>query len=386
MLLLTHSYAPERTPPARRWEGIVAELTAQGWDVVVLAPPAAGRGTGRSVGLHGETVLSTWRPGPTAAGRNGRFLDAVLHALQCVPIGLVTRCPDVLVATVPALPTVMPGRLLGQLRRRPVVVEMRDAWPDLARDAGLRTGPLGKIMERIVGGAQASADLVVTVTEGFAETLRSRGVDPVVTLCNGVSLENVPLQRPRTRRPGELNVLYLGNHGESQGLERLVQAAAILRESSPGVHVRLVGEGTRREALVALNRSLGEPAELLPAVHGPAAQDHYRWADTVLIPLRPDWSSFRHTVPSKTYELLGIGRHVTAQVEGEGAEIVTAAHAGDVVGPTTEDLAVHLAQLAADPSSTAPDGRARRWVAEHADLAAIGRRYSELLDGLVRRR
>jgi glycosyltransferase involved in cell wall biosynthesis len=385
VLLLTHSYAPERTPPARRWEAIVAELVDLGWQVCVLAPPAGTRGTGRSTGGQGERILTTWGPGRTAAGRNGRFVDAVLHALQCVPAGLAGHRPDVIVATVPALPTVVPGRLLGFLLQRPVVVEMRDAWPDLARDAGLRTGPLGRIMERIVGGAQASADLVVTVTEGFAEILRARGVGPVETLCNGVRLDSVPLLPPRTRHAGELNVLYLGNHGESQGLERLVDAAALLRQSAPGIRVRLVGDGTRRGALLELNDRLGGAAELLPAVHGSQAQEHYRWADTVLVPLRPDWPSFRHTVPSKTYELLGIGRHVTAQVEGEGADIVAAAHAGDVVGPTVADLVAHLERLAADPASTAPDGRARRWVAEHADLSAIGRRYSDLLGRLVRR-
>lgn len=385
VLLLTHSYAPERTPPARRWDGIVPELIGRGWEVTVLAPAAEGRGPGRSTGAHGETVVSTPRLLSAGAGRNGRFLDAVVHALQCLPAGLLVRRPDVVVSTLPALPMAVPGRLLGALRRRPRVVEMRDAWPDLAAEAGLGAGPLGRVMERVVGGAQQSADVVVTVTEGFAQTLRRRGMRQVRTLGNGVRLQAVPTLEPRTRTAGQLHVLYLGNHGESQGLERLVHAAAQLRSTTPQARVRLVGEGTRREALIALNRSLGEPAELLPAVHGEGAWDHYRWADTVLIPLRPDWPSFRHTVPSKTYELMSIGRHITAQMEGEGAAIVRAAHAGDVVGPTAEELAGHLARLAADPAATTPDPWSRSWVAQHADLPVIGAGYAALLEELIRR-
>lgn len=385
LLLLTHSYAPETTPPARRWSAIVAELRRAGWEVAVLAPESGDRRRGRCLGEHGEHVLSTRARRQTAAGRNGRFADAVLHALQCIPRGLAVPRPGVVVVTVPALPSVVPARVLALLRRLPLVVEMRDAWPDLAKDAGLRTGPLGKVMEAVVGGTQSAADLVVTVTEGFARMLASRGVKRVETLANGVRLGTLPELPPRRRDDGELHVLYLGNHGESQGLERLVEAAARLRTEAPGVHVRLVGDGTRREELTAHNARLGHPAEMLPAAHGDEARRHYEWADTVVVALRPDWASFLHTVPSKTYELLSIGRHVTAQVAGEGAAIVEQAHAGTVVGPTADDLVDHLAALAEDPASTTPDPRARRWVERHADLAAIGRRYSALLESLLRR-
>lgn len=386
VLLLTHSYAPEATPPARRWEAIVHGLVSEGWAVTVLAPEAPGHVARSGRGDHGETVLRTRSRRGGVGGRNARFADAVLHALQCIPRGLVVPRPDVVVATVPALPTVVAGRALAVLRRLPLVLEMRDAWPDLARDAGLRSGPLGRLMERIVGGAQRRADLVVTVTAGFAETLRGRGIAAVETLGNGVALDSIPALAPRERRPGELHVLYLGNHGESQGLERLVEAAARLRTSAPGVRVRLVGSGTRREGLLELNRRLGEPVEMLDAAHGEAAREHYSWADTVVVCLRPDWASFLHTVPSKTYELLSIGRHVTAQVQGEAAAVVEAAGGGAVVGPTVDDLVAHLEALWADPASTRTASAARGWVARHADLSTIGHRYAELLSRTVLRR
>src|SRR5699024_11791706 len=47
--------------------------------------------------------------------------------------------PDVIVATAPAIPTLMVGRALSLLWDVPLVVEMRDAWPDL----GTHVGPVG---------------------------------------------------------------------------------------------------------------------------------------------------------------------------------------------------------------------------------------------------
>ena len=375
VLLITHSYRPERTPPARRWGAVVAALRAGGWDVDVVAPG----GLRAVAGDDGERILRTPRLPAGRSGRNGRFLEAAVHAVLAVPRGLAARRPDVVVATVPALPVVVPGVVLSRLHRRPLVLEMRDAWPDLAHEAGVRQGVLGAAMERIVTGGQRAARLVVTVTDGFAETLRGRGIRVVRTLGNGVDLVRLAVAPPRARDAGELHVLYLGTMGESQGLERVVDAAAALRRDRPGVRVRLVGEGTRRAALEARNAELGHPAEILGPVHGEDVARQYAWADTLVVALRPDWPSFRHTVPSKTYEVLAVGRHVTGMVQGEAARTLEEAGGADVVGPEAEDLTAHLTALADDPARTAVGEGGRDWVRRHADLPAVARRYELLL-------
>lgn len=379
LMLVTHSYRPERTPPARRWAAVVAALRAAGWEVDVVAPG----GLRARRGEDGERILPTPRLPLPGGGRTGRFAEAVVHTLLAVPRGLAAPRPDVVVATVPALPVVVAGWALSRLRRRPLVTEMRDAWPDLAHEAGVHRGLLGAAMERVVTGGQRAADVVVTVTEGFADTLRGRGMGEVVTLGNGVDLARVPAAPPRRRDAGELHVLYLGNLGESQGLERLVEAAAALRATHPGIRVRIVGEGTRRDELEALDARLGGAAEILGPVAGEDVTAQYAWADTLVVALRADWPSFRHTVPSKTYEVLAVGRHVTGMVTGEAARTLEDAGGADVVGPRTEDLVAHLAALAADPARTDVGTGARAWVAAHADLRAVSARYERLLRALA---
>ena len=91
----------------------------------------------------------------------------------------------------------------------------------------------------------------------------------------------------------------------------------------------------------------------------------------------------RHTVPSKTYEVLAVGRHVTGMVTGEAARTLEDAGGADVVGPRTEDLVAHLAALAADPARTDVGTGARAWVAAHADLRAVSARYERLLRALA---
>lgn len=384
--LITHSYLPERTPPQRRWAAFVEAFRAEGWDVDIVVPPAdpghvpGARPTGGEVhrrGPWGERIHRTLRWPALRGTREGRFLGHIVHAVAAIPVGLRAQRPDVIVITVPALPTVVAGWTLSRLRRVPLIIEMRDAWPDLARESGVSTGMLSRVMEALVTGTQRTADLVVTVTEGFAERLRERGLDRVEVVGNGVPLADIPLLPTRTRAPGQLNVLYLGNHGESQGLETVIRAAGLVHGGPEGIVVRFVGSGTRHAALAELNASLGSPVQMLPPAHGADLQEQYAWADTCLVTLRPDWPSFEWTVPSKTYELLAVGRHVTGIVTGEAARILESSGAATLVAASPQALVEVWRLLAKEPDATNVDGHGREWVRRHADLPQLGRRFVE---------
>ncbi|MDO5663451.1 MAG: glycosyltransferase [Brachybacterium sp.] len=392
--LITHSYWPERTPPQRRWQRLVAALIADGWDVEVIAParnprhtPDEAEGFGRfglraAPGPSGERI----RRVPYALVRDtrvGRFAADLLSAGLLIPRAAAAPRPDVLIVTVPALPLAVTGWLAARLRRVPLVLDMRDAWPDLAREASLRAGPAVDLLETVLTGVQRRADLVVAVTSGFAERLRDRGAR-VETVSNGVDLAELPRPSSAPRRPGRLHVLYYGNHGESQGLDAVIDAVRRLHaDGQVEVMLRMVGSGTQKDRLIA--RAAGSPAvEFRPPAHGEALAEHLDWADTVLVSLRTDWPSFAWTVPSKTFELMALGTHITAAVTGEAAQILRHAENADIVedaDPTS--IASLLERLAGDPDSTPTSSAGRRWVAEHADLPALGRRYSQLLRGLV---
>lgn len=400
--LITHSYLPERTPPQRRWMAFVQAFRAEGWEVDIVVPPAdPGHipGTARTAGVEegdtghpkgegpwGERIHRTLRWPALRRTRDGRFLGHVLHAVAAIPVGLRAPRPDVVVITVPALPTVVAGWMLSRLRRVPLIVEMRDAWPDLARESGVSAGVLSKLMEALVTGAQRAADLVVTVTEGFAERLGERGIAPVEVIGNGVPLAEIRPVPARVRAAGELNVLYLGNHGESQGLETVIRAAALMGGGPERVDVRLVGSGTQRAALASLNASLGSPVQMLDPVHGADLRAQYEWADTCLVTLRPDWPSFEWTIPSKTYELLAVGRHITGIVTGEAARVLSESGAAGLVSADATALAAYWRRLADRPEATAVDVRGRDWVHRHADLPELGRQFVGLARDTVLRR
>lgn len=460
ILLLTHYYAPEYGAPQRRWSALVGRFVAAGHLVTVAAPvphypdgrpDPTHRRTHRigavESGMHGETVLRTaYLPHRgDIATRTADHLVAALHSLSRLSrrFARPEDRPDVIVATAPAIPTLMLGRVLARRWDVPLVAEMRDAWPDLVTQVG-GIGPAVPVPvpvpESVVAGAravaeegvapgsvvpgsvagerapsgrapladavrrlrraavaftkgavhhrvtdwQAEARAVVTTTTRFAEVLRERGVEQVEVVRNGTDLTRVARQHdhPSGDHP-ELRCLYLGNMGRSQGLETVVRAAAELSAAGVLLQVRLVGHGVQAAALGVLADELDAPVEVLPRIPHREVSAQYAWADTVIVSLR-SWAPFAWTVPSKLYEILATGRHVTALLDGEAADVVRAACAGDVLPPEDVDaLAALWRELAADRSRTAIRASGRDWVEEHADDDELARGYLEILRTVV---
>jgi glycosyltransferase involved in cell wall biosynthesis len=390
--LLTHSYWPEHSPPQRRWTAMIKAFSHAGWDVDVVTPVAhypfgrralprrmAGQPFQLQKGQFTEKIMRVpyLRHGNSRAAR---LVDQGFSAMLSVPAGMLLQKPDVVIVTAPALPSLAAGYVLAKLRRVPLIVEMRDAWPDLARDARLVQGSVKSLAEHVVEFVQQRADLVVTVTEGFAETLRARGIRNVATVSNGLNLDAIPvMDAPELERP-VFEALYLGNHGESQRLDVAIRAAALVGDS---MHLHLVGHGTQRPALERLARELKAPVTFHAPLHGEAMMERYASADTCIVSLRDDWKSFETTVPSKTYEVLAVGRHVTAMVRGEAARIVADAEAGDIVASDPEAMAALWRELAADRGRLVRNGDSRQWVKAHAEYEQLASRYMDLITDLL---
>jgi glycosyltransferase involved in cell wall biosynthesis len=372
----------------------VGEFRKQDWEVDVVTPVAhSPAGSGKDFagiggkafrsqsGTHGEKIH---RVPFLPHGRRHfwRLLDQCFSAVWTVPAALFARPADAVIVTVPSLPMMAAGYVVARLRRLPLVLEMRDAWPDLARDARLVQGSVKSGFEIFADFVQRRANLVVTVTDGFADVLRRRGIVNVATISNGLHVSSLPaLPAPPLERE-VFEVLYLGNHGESQNLETSIRASAMVGDR---MHLHMVGSGSRKPVLQKLARELGAPVTFHPSLHGQDVLDRYASADTCIVSLRDDWKSFETTIPSKTYEVLALGRHTTALVRGEAARLVTEAGAGDIVPNDPRALADLWHSLAEDRTRLVRTGASRTWVQNHADYGVLSRRYMDLIRDLVSR-
>ncbi len=176
--------------------------------------------------------------------------------------------PDLIVAAIPSLEWAAAAIDFGRAQRVPVVIDIRDPWPDVflnalpraARTMGqLALRPYRRIAERIC----RQADALVGVSQGYldwATALAGRpqqpqdAVVPIGFEPDLVSPEllnnNLAHLRERGIDPQQPTCLFSGSFERSYDLKTLIEAAQRLSElGRKDVQFILCGDGSKRTAL-----------------------------------------------------------------------------------------------------------------------------------------
>lgn len=404
ILVVAQYFPPRRSTFSSRWSWLTTKLAEAGHDVDVVALMSAARQLGNlryalladpppdRVTIH-PVLPPLQRHSSGVAAR--AVIDFVM-GIQSFRRAMRVRRTDVVVASAPTAVTIPIGWAVAALKRRPFVLDLRDAWPELMDNwrewdddgRGLPGHPVKRLMvgaSTVVVGPllralRADADAVIVTTEGLARRLRDAGLSRVHVVRNTSSKPwAYPLPAPALESE-TLNVLYLGNVGRAQLLATAIRAAALAKQRGVPVRLRFVGSGPQWEAAHDIARDTDAPVEFYERVPTHQVLPHYEWADTVLVSLR-DWELLAETVPSKLYEIMLSGRHITASVAGETAELITELEAGDVAAPEdVEALADLWAALAADRSRLAVPATGRAWVERELSVDKLATTFADVLE------
>lgn len=314
-----------------------------------------------------------------------------LSSLPCLWLALRRR-PQVLVVLAPTLFVAPAALLLARWFGVPVWLHMQDFEVDAMFSLGMG-GPPGRL--RPLAMALESAllrrfDRVSSIAPRMVDKLPGKGVASArcVLFPNWVDLSAVfPLPGPNPFRQqwqcadGDVVVLYAGNMGEKQGLELVVQAAAVLA-GQPGLRFVLAGQGAARAKLEQAAQGLPN-VSWLPLQPGHQLNALLNAADIHVLPQRADAADL--VMPSKLTGMLASGRATvgTAAAGTQLGQVLDEAgwrvEPGDVAG-----LVAALSDLAGDPAHRAVLGqRARTYAELHLAQDPIMARFESQLQQLV---
>jgi glycosyltransferase involved in cell wall biosynthesis len=348
---------------ARRWVELGHDVTVvtgfPNHPTGVIRPEYRGQFVKRE-SVEGIDLLRTWVYCAANKGFFRRVLNFLSFFFSSLMMGaLLTRKPDVVIGTSPQFFCAVSAYLLSRIKRVPFVFEVRDIWPQSAVEMGaLKNRWLIRALEAIEMYLYRHAMLIVPVAESTRDYLIGKGVAPekIKIITNGVDaayLASASVTPEDVRRQLNLEdkfvVSYIGTHGMAHALQVVLNVAKRFSGDSD-VHFLFVGEGAEKQKLkqLAERLSLGnltfldeQPRERLLGF--------YRASDVSLVPLRR-LAIFQKVLPSKLFELMGVGCPIICSVEGEAARLVAAAEAGLCIEPENEDaLFVAINRLRAEP-------------------------------------
>lgn len=390
ILFLSDNFPPEVNAPASRTHEHCKVWVQAGHEVTVItcAPnfpkgavfPGYRNAAWQEERIDGIRVVRVWSYVTANEGFARRVLDYLSFMVSASIAALFVRKVDVVIGTSPQFFTACAAWFVGAVKRRPYVFELRDLWPESIKAVGaMKDSRLLRALERLELFLYRHAARIVSVTHSFRDNLRGRGIDAdrVVVVTNGVDIARFS-PRPKDEAlvrelglEGKFVAGYVGTHGMAHGLETLLEAAQALRGDSD-VRILLLGDGARKEALVAQARTLGlDNVIFVGSVPKDEVARYWSLLDVSIIHLRRT-PLFETVIPSKLFECMGMGIPVLHGVAGESAGIVEREGVGWVFQPgNAAALAAILRQVRADPAGLARCRTRCLAAAQHYDRGVL---------------
>jgi colanic acid biosynthesis glycosyl transferase WcaI len=372
---LTHYFPPERGAPQVRLHALASHLAAAGHDVVVhtgfpnypagrILTPYRNRLVAREDDAAGfRVVRSLVLPAPNS-GFARRLANHAVFAGFSLATAPASGPADVVVAETPPLFTAAAAVGYARAKGAPLVLNGADRWPASAVAVGALSGPRAvAFAERLEAWCYRRSEALVAPTARLAAALAEHpAARRVEHIPPAVELGRFQVLDP-PRNSGPLRVVYAGTVGLAQGVDTLVEAAAL---AGPDVvDVTIAGDGAAAPGLARLIVERGAAnVRMIGVVPPERVGELYASAHAGAV-LLEDAPLFEEALPTKLIEVMAAGWPALLAARGEAADLVERVGCGIVVGPR-------------DAAGLAGVMRAMAGSRELArDMGAAGRRHAE---------
>jgi colanic acid biosynthesis glycosyl transferase WcaI len=324
----------------------------------------------------------------------GKPLRFLLSCFLFAISGIFAKRPDVILVYSPPLFMGIDGYILSKAKKVPFVLNMQDIHPKVLFDSGvIKT----KFIKRILLGMEEicyrNAYSFIVYSSGNRDYLLQRDVDGGVFIIPNwfdtvarVSSDRVTSFRNEELMEGKFVVTYAGSIQQAQGLEVVVETAAVLKEYNDIIFI-LAGEGSSKADLQSLiSKRKVSNVLLRPVMPKDCYIEFLCASDICLIVLSSDIPL--QTIPGKLAAIMACGRPVIAVVnqQGDAASMIEQVKCGLCVNPGDVEAFSHaVLRLRRDEGLRERMGRKAKLFAEqNLSRAVCTKQYEEVLSHAVR--
>jgi glycosyltransferase involved in cell wall biosynthesis len=232
--------------------------------------------------------------------------------------------------------------------RTPVIYDMHSSLPDQLKKAKFFRGMLGQKIARFFEKCLMKGADAVIASAGLADHVLSKEPDKAVWECYfpaGSSTAHKEVLARKLKIIGRPTIVYAGNFSPYQGLDLLIEAAALLRSKITGIVFILVGGSEfdiKSIAHLVKKHKLDGTVQLHSRIPRSNVADYLAIADALVLPRRYGMNAplklFEYMTSSKPIVATDIPAH-TALLNNQTAFLVK---------PEAEALAKGLARVIQD--------------------------------------
>ena len=271
ILFITDNFYPERNAPAKRtFEHCKKWIQLGHQTTIITGTPNFPQGKVfhgyknrlyQSEIINGIFIKRVWTYIAPNKGFLLRVIDYTSFMLSSFFCGLFTKKHDIVIATSPQFLTLISGYLVSIFKRTPLVIEIRDLWPESIVSVGaMKESHIGiKILYRIAIFLYKKAKIIICVTKSFKKDLINKGIDEnkIFVVENGFDLEKniLPnktieeIEKQYNLNQKDFIVSFIGTIGMAHGLEIILNSAKTIDRK---VKFLIIGDGARKDDLLEI--------------------------------------------------------------------------------------------------------------------------------------
>ncbi|WP_138479706.1 glycosyltransferase family 4 protein [Dyadobacter bucti] len=294
---------------------------------------------------------------------------------------------DVILVTSPPLFTAISAIVLSWFKHLPIVMEIRDLWPESVIDTGILTNRfLIKFSYRFEKYICKKARLISVLTPAFRDVLIRKGIaaEKIALIPNAADFYlsekimadfDVNAFRYEHNLAGKFVILYVGAHGVANHLVQMIQAAELLKDTN--ALFLLIGDGMQKEMLIqeVMKRDLAN-IRFLDTVDK-SEVFKYILASNMGASVLKKTETFKTVYSNKTFDYFSCKKPILMAIDGISRKLVEDACAGIFVEPENpEDFAEKIRFYMQNPDLLPIQGEnGYRYAKTHFDREALSEKY-----------
>jgi glycosyltransferase involved in cell wall biosynthesis len=276
-----------------------------------------------------------------------RILYYTIYPLLAIIPAIKSRSPDVLITTTPSIFLLFTGFLISRLKKKDLIIEVRDAWLEFAIARNIVPKNLVRLLTAYQAFMFKQAKYIISVTPGIKKIVDEYTQEPNknILVMNGYEKEvnvwseenenKVKEFKARYNVNNKFVVLYTGTLSMARDTDIFGRTAKYLKDY-PDIIFIFVGDGEKKHGLMEycrvnkLKNSIFQP--LLPRHVMPVFMS---MADLGINAIRKN-DGLESSLSNKIFDYLGNGLPVVWAGEGDTSEFIRECGGGIVVEPENE--------------------------------------------------
>lgn len=269
-----------------------------------------------------------------------RIITFLIYSFFSIYYSLTLKC-DVVIASSGPITVGIPGLFAKIFRRKKMVFEVRDLWPEGPIELGiLKNKLIQKASYAFEKMCYKHSSLVVALSPGMQADILSRFPQTnVISVTNSANIQlfsspKTPLNNQALK--GKKYAIYTGNIGKVNNSDLLFEAAQRLTQlGRSDIHIVLIGDGQQKEELSIKSKGISN-FHLLDLMPKEDLVNYIKNAMVSLIPLH-NTPMLSTSSPNKLFESMAASVPIIQTTDGWIKTMIETTNCGYTVSPTNEN-------------------------------------------------